>query len=423
MKLQEPKNVNYAAVVVRVRHINTLANCDRVVGVPLLGYQAIVSKDTQVGDLGVLFTAETQLSVAYAAANNLHRHAYLNVDPALTGYLEDNRRVKALKFRGHRSDALFMPLDSLAPFMKDPHQLREGDTFDEINGQPICQKYLLRQPGQRSAKVVGPARRERVDEKLFPKHFDTGSFFRAPGAIGSDDHVVVTQKLHGTSVRAGHTLVERKLRWRDKVARFFGASVVEREWAYVYGSRNVTKDPDNPWGTEFYGRDIYTEVGSRLKGLLPKGYVVYGEIVGWVPDSDRPIQRDYTYRIPEGVAKLYVYRVAVINEDGRSVDLSWPAVKEFCASIGVDTVPELATRRGINDFYVEGFLDRRFADRPILYNEDPLPTDNVMVDEGVCLRVEGMTPLVLKGKSPEFLRHETKMLDKGELDMEAEAAL
>jgi hypothetical protein len=44
-----------------------------------------------------------------------------------------------------------------------------------------------------------------------------------------------------------------------------------------------------------------------------------------------------------------------------------------------------------------------------------------MVDEGVCLRTEaGLTPFVVKAKSPEFLRHETKMLDKGALDIEAE---
>lgn len=46
-----------------------------------------------------------------------------------------------------------------------------------------------------------------------------------------------------------------------------------------------------------------------------------------------------------------------------------------------------------------------------------------MVDEGVCLRVEGITPLVVKAKSPLFLQHETKMLDQGVTDTEAEEAL
>src|SRR5574338_1274390 len=145
MKLDPPANPNYAATVVRIRSIIPIENCDNVVATPLLGYQAIVGKDTKVGDLGIVFPAETQLSEEYARKNNLHRHCNLNDDESAKGYLEDNRRVKALKFRGHRSDALFMPLSSL--WHTDnfvPHvveYLREGDTFDELNGHEICRKY------------------------------------------------------------------------------------------------------------------------------------------------------------------------------------------------------------------------------------------------------------------------------------------
>jgi hypothetical protein len=416
VKINPPKNANYAATVVRVRHINVLPNCDNVVGIPVLGYQAIVSKDTQVGDLVLVFGAETQLSLAYAAANNLHRHAELNVNPEQAGYLDDNRRVKALKFRGHRSDALAMPLSSLSGFASEWGQLKEGDTFDQLDGQEICRKYEAKVPGVRVAGAVKPAGKQRVDDIMLPKHFDTPNYFRVTGAITPTDYTTVTQKLHGTSVRVGHTLVERKLSWLEKVAKRLGVKVREEEWAYVYGSRNVIKDPDNPFGREFYGTDIYSEVGSRLKGLLPKGYVVYGEIVGWVPGTNTPIQKGYTYRIPEGVAELYVYRVAVINEDGRTVDLSWPAVRHFCDSIGLRTVPELA-RTFITEDFVNHFLDQRLAN---VYGE-ALPTDGSMVDEGVCLRVEGgITPFVVKAKSPKFLQHETKMLDKGVLDVEAE---
>ncbi|MEU7570287.1 RNA ligase family protein [Micromonospora sp. NPDC049240] len=416
MKINPPKNPNYAATVVRVRHINQLANCDNVVGVPLLGYQAIVSKDTQEGDLGILFGAETQLSLEYASSNNLHRHENLNVDPSQKGYLEDNRRVKALKFRGHRSDALFMPLSSLEYLSIDVSQLKEGDTFDQLDGQEICRKYEAKVPSARGAVAVKSVRKQRVDDLMLPKHFDTANYFRVAGQIKPEDQVVITQKLHGTSVRIGHTLVERKLSWLERAARKLGVKVRETEWAYVYGSRSVIKDPENPFAKgEFYGTDLYTQVGSRLTGLLPKGYVVYGEIVGWVPDTNTPIQKGYTYRIPEGLAELYIYRVTTVNEDGRQVDLSWPAVKEFCQSVGLQTVPELISDYHLGEDFVSNLLDTRLAN--IFLNA--LPTDGSMVDEGVCLRVEGLTPFVVKAKSPEFLRHESKMLDKGVLDVEA----
>ena len=37
---------------------------------------------------------------------------------------------------------------------------------------------------------------------------------------------------------------------------------------------------------------------------------------------------------------MYVYRITMISEDGKVVDLSWPAVKERCIELGVNTVPD-----------------------------------------------------------------------------------
>jgi hypothetical protein len=36
----------------------------------------------------------------------------------------------------------------------------------------------------------------------------------------------------------------------------------------------------------------------------------------------------------------------------------------------------------------------------------------------LCIRIEGLQPYITKAKSPEFLAHETKQLDKGEVDIE-----
>jgi hypothetical protein len=415
MKLNTPKNANYAATVVEVKQIIELDNCDNVVAVPLLGYRSIVGKDVKVGDVGILFGAEAQLSVAYAKANNLHRHSDLNADPNWKGYLEDNRRIKAIRFRGHRSDALFMPLESLSDFTDDWAQLKVGDTFDEIGGVEICRKYEVPGSGSKRSSQATPKSQQRLDEIHLPKHFDTPNYFRNPNAIGPDDFVVATQKLHGTSVRIGHSLVKRKLGWLEKLAKKLGVQVREMEYDYVYGSRNVIKDPGNPSGPGFYGADLYAEVGSRLKGLLPKGWVVYGEIIGWVPGTNTPIQKGYTYQIPQGEAELYVYRITTVNEDGRAVDLSWPAIQEFCDSIGAKSVPEITDFLGNPEFEIDDWLDKRFAD----YNPDAVPTDGDSVDEGLCLRVEGITPTIVKAKSPEFLRFESKQFDAGTVDIES----
>ena len=52
--------------------------------------------------------------------------------------------------------------------------------------------------------------------------------------------------------------------------------------------------------------------------------------------------------------------------------------------------------------------------------KNAIPLDDASpCDEGVCLRIEsGMTPTIVKLKSPAFYAHETKMLDEGLGDFE-----
>lgn len=418
MKLQPPANDNYAAVVVQIKAITPLDNCDNIVGTPLLGFQAIVGKDTQVGDVGIVFPAEAQLSDEFCQQNNLYRHTEKNKDPEKAGYLEDNRRVRAVKFRGHRSDCLFMPMSSLGYTGVKLDQLNVGDVFDNLNGHEICRKYVIRTRAPRVEKNKNRKQPfKRVDAKFLPEHYDSDNYWRNVDTLNDNHWVWVTQKLHGTSIRIGHTIVRRKLNWRDKVAKRLGVKVAETEFDYVFGSRKVIKDPNNPNQDHFYGTDIWTEYGKQLEGLLPENYIVYGELIGWTPDG-APIQKNYTYQVPQRTADLYVYRVSVINGQGRPVDLAWPQVKEFCRDTGLKHVPELwAGYHG--EFKVDNFIDTRFRDTGYLHAV-PLESNKKLVDEGVCVRVDGLVPYILKAKSPVFLQHETKLLDKGEVDLESQ---
>ncbi|WP_285218515.1 hypothetical protein, partial [Klebsiella quasipneumoniae] len=65
-----------------------LAGCDNVVGTTIFGYQAIISKQIEVGTLGIVFPAETQLSDTYCTENNMYRHAESNRDKTAKGYIE-----------------------------------------------------------------------------------------------------------------------------------------------------------------------------------------------------------------------------------------------------------------------------------------------------------------------------------------------
>jgi hypothetical protein len=420
MKLTPPANPNYAAVITRIPAINQLEGCDNIVGAPVLGFQAIVSKDTEVGAVGVVFTAETQLSEEFAKVNNLHRDKTLNANADEVGYLEQNRRVRAIKLRKHRSDALFLPLTSLAYTGVNLDDLQVGDTFDELNGHPICSKYEVRKAGparveKNKAKVF-----TRVDQRHFPLHFDTDQYFRVRDSIPADREIIVTAKYHGTSWRGANTVVARELSWRDRIAKRLGVTVQESSYDHVFGSRRVLKDVNNPRQEHFYLSDIWSETGARLDGILPEGFMLFGELVGWTADG-AAIQQGYHYNLPKGTAELYAYRVAQINPQGRITDLAWDQVVEFCRDHGLKTVPVLWRGRHA-DFNVDEFLDVRFND--IGYTEAlPLGVDRKLVDEGVCIRVDGLVPYIAKAKSPKFFEHETKLLDKGVVDLETEGGI
>ncbi|GAB4588679.1 RNA ligase family protein [Nocardia sp. IFM 10818] len=416
MKLDTPINPNYAAVITKVPAVVPLEGRDRIVGLPLYGHQAIVSKGWQPGDLGVFIPAECQLSSEFASANNMFRHSELNSDPGVKGYLEDNARVKAIRLGGHRSNAMFLPLSSLAYTGVDVSQFREGDTFDHIGGYEILRKYEVRKPRAASTAGNQAPKPRRVDKKHFPEHIDTSNYWRFQHVISPDTYVWVTQKLHGTSIRVGHTIVQRKLSWVERLARKLGAKVQETQYSPVYGSRRSIKDARDPDQQNFYDTDIWTIEGKRLDGLIPAGYVVYGELIGWA--HNEPIQKGYTYGLPKGTAELYVYRVTQVNPEGVTVDLGWTQLEEFCRNTGLKPVPLLWA--GFHeDFDVDVWMNRR-------YNEEgyrhAVPLDpGKTVDEGVIVRADALTPRLLKAKAPDFLEHETKQLDSGTVDLESAA--
>jgi hypothetical protein len=427
-------NENYAATIVQVRHLEPLEGLDNLAGLRVLGFQALVPKDTPIGSLMVVFGAETQLSESFASANNLFRHSELNADPDAKGYLEDNRRVKAIKMRGHRSDALALPLDSLAFFLNETAgmgpalglDLPEGTVFDHLEGHEVCRKYIV--PG---TKVPGSGnqtpKKQRVSARVFPEHYDTTNGWRNSHLIPSHAYVTVTQKLHGTSVRFGNVLVEREkpLRWWERLLTKVGVPVPTTERAFVVGSRRVTKSVQgvSKSGDHFYGEgDIFTEAVSQYAEVIPKDFLVFGEIVGYTPEG-QPIQPKYTYNLAPGRNRLYVYRVATVNEDGNVMDLPWEAVKQFCRERGMEHVPQLWS--GFYDMALHllesgenAWIDTRHADT---YNGIAVPlSDKGTVDEGVVVRADlGYIPTALKFKSPIFLGHETKMLDAGEVDTES----
>ena len=428
-------NAGYAANVVEVTEKNLVAlpGLDNLNALHALGYQALVSKDIKPGTRVLLFPAETQLSSDLAWANNLFRHGMFNLDQEQKGYLEDNLRVRAIKLRGHRSDALVLPLSSVN-FISGNNGNPVftawdlgNQVFDHFEGVEICRKYI--RPGSQNTNQPAQPKKVRVATKFFPEHFDTTRYAGNEHLIPEDAHVTITQKLHGTSVRLANVPVERTLSRWEKVLKWLRLPVQTEEYAIVSGSRRVTKAIGGeglPDRDHWYGSmgDVWTEAGLNYGNLIPKNFVVFGEIIGWTADG-QPIQKGYTYNLPNGSDALYVYRVAQVNPDGLLIDLPWGAVKQFCRERGLNHVPELSA--GLHeDFEMDEFLDQRYFEWLIAHGDGevnvvPL-SDPKSVDEGVAIRWDGAgyQPVVLKHKSPQFFQYDTKNLDADVVDIEAE---
>jgi RNA ligase len=418
LHLNEP---NYSAQVVRINAILPLEGADRLVGIPLFGMQALVSKGShEVGELGVLFSTESQLSEDFCKNNNLYSDPSLNVDPFAKGYMPTNRRVRAIKLRGHNSNALFMPLSSLAYTGFNIQDLQEGDAFNALGDSQICKKYIIRNtpgtPGKN--KQRNQLRKSRIEPKLIPEHVDTDNWWKNEHKVSEDAEIIVTAKLHGTSVRLAHQICDRTLSRLEKVLKWFGFKIQETEYDYFAASRRVVKDMKRPdWETldHYYKKDLYNEALDKVRHVIPKGYVIYAELIGW--SGDAPIQKNYTHRIPQGEFEMYVYRITNVNPDGLSVDLEWHQVKELCTLWGIKHVPEIWKGKK-KDFSPDPYMDKKFVIDLGLTQCPPLD-DTAPCDEGLVIRVNGVTPYLLKAKAPLFLGHETAILDEGVVDLES----
>ena len=417
-------NPNYAAFIYEVAQTHPLDGLDNLVGVNVGGYQALTSRQTQPGDLFVAVVAGTQISETFASALNLHRDSSLNADKSQTGYLENNRRVKAIRLRGHASNALLIPLLEFVGVRGAGADLRIGAQFDYVDGVEFSRKFVVPVKGNiNNGSAAVKKHKSGVTPEQFPEHYDTPQWHRVSQDFAGKD-VTVTQKLHGTSTRISWVEIDRTAKWYEKALLRLGVPVNLKEWKFVVGSRRVIKTEGD--GDHWYSTDIWSEYAQthNLAEALPKGVMVYGELIGWLPDGT-PIQRGYTYNLPKGQAALYIYRVTVAGADGTHYDLSDAAMREFAAQRGLKVVPLLASfSRDEGVFLLGEFLetltDTTLSDEDewaFIERSVPLSPDSPC-DEGVVIRAEGITPKAAKFKFPCFYEFESVQADAGTADIE-----
>lgn len=391
----------HCGYVVKVENLRPHGNADRLQIATFFGNDTCVGLNTVLGEIGIYFPTDLQLSVEYCDANNLVRKKDENGNN-IGGYMDpDKRNVTAVRLRGERSDGLYMPLSSLVFTGVNLDDVNVGDTIDIVNGVEICRKYIPRGNKRRGG---GQSDGNRTRKKkvavapLFCEHADTEQLAYNLSAFRPGDQIEVTLKMHGTSQRTGYLPVFKGYKqdfWgrllrcinADKKMKPFVAKLYDQairnatpiyDWGYVTGTRRTVLEN---YEGGYYGDNEFREIHSKVfEGKLHKGESVYYEVVGFtntgtpimgsssnakLNDKDfvkqygdttvfsygcEPTGKKMMYGIDENGDKfgieqdapqsaMYVYRMTITNEDGDVVEYTPDFMRYRCEQMGVKCVP------------------------------------------------------------------------------------
>lgn len=492
-RLQKSKDFTeeYCCSVVRVGQLAPVENSDRLMQTVVNGERIVVNKDdVREGDVMLYVSNECQVSGWFLSANNMYRHHTLNLnygevearigqDPnflktdegkRMTGYFEDNGRVRMIKLRGcpsfgvlFRPEAMELALHhqrfisetrtDQPPVPAIDWQQLVGQDFDTIDGLLFVGPYVPRRTpgsGRHGHGHKGTARWDRLNRMVpgqFRLHYDTAPLKKHLMDFKPQTRLTATVKMHGTSFICANVLTRTPLplfRLRRWVNRLLGRELIRearQEYGMVVSSRKVIK---NEWNDQcahpdgFYGQDIWTEYARIVFPYLPKGYTLYGEICGYLTGDARMIQKDYDYGCQPGHNFLMPYRATRRDDEGRLVELSVEEVGQLTAQIKArmydDGKQELLGRLldirsmrlfsgTVQELIGEGGdlrdLPDRLADRCQIEQREPLCTGHKVPREGIVVRIDGdEVAEAFKLKSMAFLEREKKAIDKGEVDME-----
>lgn len=389
----------YSAFITKIEALRAHSNADRLQVGCVLGTNVILGLDYQVGDVVCYFGEGGQLSQEFCEVNNLTREK--------GGFFEAPFRVKTLKLRGEISDGFVCKLDMLEKFAPgSTATLKVGDRIDTLGGKMLCQKYMtpatLKAIRNKSGgkQVVA----SRASTLTFPKHADTDNIMVGAQVLQVGNVITVTSKLHGTSARSGYTLHEIRLpswkRFINKYVKLFPTS----EYKLVSGSRNVILN-----NTE-NDEKMRVACHKYFEGKLHKGEIVFYEIVGYEPsgksimgahDTKKLNDKSFTAKYGEkmvynygcapGNYAMYIYRIALINEDGYMVDLTHDQVVKRATELGLSTPTHYETfvYNGDKDALLEKI--GRYSDQ-----QDPI---GAHYQEGVCIRKDSSHWKCYKSKS------------------------
>lgn len=341
------------AFYTKVQKVRPHSNADRLDVATVFGMDTIVSKDTwQAGDYCIYFANGGIISPEFLKKNNMYRHSYLNADENISGYFEDSGRVKTMKLRGEMSDGIIMRVSALDGLASE-REIRDfvlDAEIDKIGNYTLAQKYI---PKRKGGSGTPGSSSKKKKKNYIPEHIDTSQLNYNLRRFAEPCEVSLSYKLHGTSARFAH------IPWRKYWWQFW-----KPKTKCISGSRRVEfQNFDDPG---FYGDNSFRKYyHDKLAAVIPVGYTLYFEIVGWVNDTtpimpvyntnklDKALQKEFgpqmifSYGCEQGQHKMFLYRVTHNDRE-----LSPEEIFNFGEGYDIPVVPfcVIPTRPGWHDW-------------------------------------------------------------------------
>ena len=365
------KYPNYAATIRKVDSITPIQGFDNLVYARIGVENVLVSKDVHMGDIVVFVPQESVLADKYLSLNNLYIDYPLNANAAdvvkvmertdlsdedkknqvkrMRGYFGSNGRVTLLKIRGMYSPGYIATIASMEKAYPELEgfdwEKNDGFTFDTINGELFCWKYLVKPKNEfhnkhRRSSGKYQNKKKKFDYLIpqnFPAHYNTSQLRDTIQYLEPKDVVDITVKIHGTSVIVGYVKCNKYLTLWEKVKKFFGFNVEDTEYRMLYSSRNVVlnryKDADGK-------KPPYYQVYDFIRHHInDRNMIVYGEICGYVPGSNECIQKDHDYGAEPGDWKFMPYRIVDRNVEGAAVEYTVGDVIDWTTKV-IECLPD-----------------------------------------------------------------------------------
>lgn len=493
LTMSKEGNSEYCCNVVQIGVLKPIEGSDFLSETLINGQSVVVRKDqVKEGELYFYASNECQLNVKFLSVNNLFdignyelnsnkeeveellslsnketdkdkSQEYKEQAKKKVGFFSKTGRVRMIRLRKIPSYGFLFGKEEMEKYCPKVSSINMEDylnkDFDTVGDEPFVKAYVPyssireRKSGQGRNKKA----QKKVDrfDKIIPGefmlHYDTKPLGKNMWMINPSDVVTISVKEHGTSICLGNVKVKMPIKlplhkWLfnkfvDTTGLLKSHRITDYEIVYdnIYSSRTVIKNQyiNKEVNDGYYNTDVWGEYNELLKGKIEEGMTVYGEIVGYLSNSSKMIQKDYDYGCAVGTNKLMPYRITSTTTDGKKYEWNVNEVKEWTKKL-IETYPEINERIEVIPILYHGTLQDLYPQLDIRnhWNEEVLEAlksdkehfgmeelepicKNKVYREGIVIRIDNDTTAeAFKLKTDSFYFAESKAIDKGQIDIE-----